>query len=319
MEEGGPLTQQKALQHSPAQQLADDVALLFVPRSALFMDAESDRPHVVGDAAEGTTVRGGVRVILADNVPRGDTNRAKNIVLEIAVDPLQDGRGPLETHPGVDVFLGERLQVVGRGADAVELREDQVPDFHARFGPRGVVVDFTAGAADPVGPLAGGAGWPEILALPLAADVAGGNSDLVVPDLVGLIVVEVDGDVESVFGQAEPLGGGQKLPSPVYGLFFEVVSEREVPQHLEKGVVVGGDPNVVDVAGPQALLAGGGLGELELADPQELVLELVHPGGGEQHGGVPAGNEYITGLANTPLGFKEGQVLFAQFVGFHRQ
>ena len=62
------------------------------------------------------------------------------------------------------------------------------------------------------------------------------------------------------------------------GLALEIIAEAEVAQHLEEGVVIGGAADVVDVAGPQAFLAGGGPGEFQLAAAEEVVLELVHAG-----------------------------------------
>jgi hypothetical protein len=100
-------------------------------------------------------------------------------------------------------------------------------------------------------------------------------------------------------------------------LALEVVAEAEVAQHLEERVVVGRAADVVDVAGAQALLAGGRPGELELAAAEEVVLELVHPGGREQHGGVPAGDEHVARPAHAALRLEEVRY-FAEFVGARR-
>ena len=100
-------------------------------------------------------------------------------------------------------------------------------------------------------------------------------------------------------------------------LALEIVAEAEVAQHLEEGVVVGGAADVVDVAGAEAFLAGRGPGELQLAAAEEMVLELVHAGRGEQHRGVPARHQHVAGPADAALGLEEGQVFFAEFVGFH--
>ena len=116
---------------------------------------------------------------------------------------------------------------------------------------------------------------------------------------------------------AQPLLAGEELPGPVDRFALEVVAEAEVAQHLEEGVVVGGAADVVDVAGAEAFLAGGGAGELQLAAAEEVVLELVHAGGREEHRGVPAGHEHVAGPADAAFGLEEGQVLFAQFVAFH--
>ena len=182
----------------------------------------------------------------------------------------------------------------------------------------GVVVDFAARAADAVGPLAGGVGRPEVLVLAQPLQPLGRELDLVGPDAGRLVVVEVDRGREPLGVQAEPLLVGQELPRPVDRLALEIVAEAEVAQHLEEGVVVGRAADVVDVAGAQALLAGRRPGELQLAAAEEVVLELVHAGRREQHRGVPAGDQHVAGPADASLGLEEGQVFFAEFVGFHR-
>ena len=137
------------------------------------------------------------------------------------------------------------------------------------------------------------------------------------PDAGRLVVVEIDRDREPLGVQPEPFLAGQELPGPVDGLALEVVAEAEVAQHLEERVVVGRAADVVDVAGAEALLAGRGPGELELAAAEEVVLELVHAGGREQHRGIPARHQHVAGPADAAFGLEEGEVLFAEFVGFH--
>jgi hypothetical protein len=48
-----------------------------------------------------------------------------------------------------------------------------------------------------------------------------------------------------------------------------------------------------------------------------MILELIHPGRGEQHRGVPARDKYIARTAYTPLGLEKAEVFFAKFVRFH--
>ena len=99
-------------------------------------------------------------------------------------------------------------------------------------------------------------------------------------------------------------------------LALEVVAEAEVPQHLEERFVERGPADVFDVAGAHALLAGGRARELGIAQPQELALELVHPGGREQHRRV-VGHQDVAGAADASLGFEEFEERFAKFVCFH--
>ena len=98
---------------------------------------------------------------------------------------------------------------------------------------------------------------------------------------------------------------------------LEIVAEAEIAQHLEERMVIGRAADVVDVAGAQAFLAGRGPGELELAAAEEMVLELVHARGREQHRGVPARHQHVAGPADAALGLEEGEIFFAEFVGFH--
>src|SRR5262249_12388281 len=162
-------------------------------------------------------------------------------------------------------------QVVRRWADPVELCEDQVPDFHAAFRAGSLVVDLAARPAHSVGALRGGAGRPEVLVFTFTANAAGWHLHLVVPDVVRLVVIEVDGDAQPRRIEPQPFFAGQVLPRPVDGVALEVIPKREIPQHFKERVVVSRISNIVDVAGPQTLLAGGGPCEFELADSQKLV------------------------------------------------
>ena len=96
---------------------------------------------------------------------------------------------------------------------------------------------------------------------------------------------------------------------------LEIVAEAEIAQHLEERVVIGGAADVVDVAGAQAFLAGGGPGEFELHLAQKMVLELVHPGRGEQHRRVSWAPARRSG-GDAALGFEEFEERFAKFVVF---
>jgi hypothetical protein len=65
-------------------------------------------------------------------------------------------------------------------------------------------------------------------------------------------------------------------------------------------------------------LAGGRPSELELATAEEMVLELVHSGGREEHGRIPAGYEHVTRPPDAAFGLKKFEIFFAKFVGLHQ-
>ena len=71
---------------------------------------------------------------------------------------------------------------------------------------------------------------------------------------------------------------------------------------------------VVLPAGAHAFLAARSPRVIPLFQPQENVLELVHPRIRKQQGSVPMGNERAAAHAAMSFAFKELQKLFANFV-----
>ena len=255
---------------------------------------------MVGDDPEGHVLGGGLAVVgvgdLADLV--GDVHHRVHV--EQRVHVLAHHRQPLQAHARVDVLLLQLLIVAL--AVVVELGEDDVPDLHipvavTAHGAAGlaaailraaVVVDLGAGA---------GTMLPEVVLLAELEDTLGRDADLLVPDtkrLVvggGSLVAGKDGGIEAVRVDAHPFGGGQKLPCPVDGVPLEVVAEGEVAQHLKIGAVTGGVTDVLNVAGADALLAGGHPVAGRLLLPGEVGLHRGHARVDEQQGRVVLRNE----------------------------
>ena len=125
-----------------------------------------------------------------------------------------------------------------------------------------MVIDLAARTADTVGPLARGAGRPEVLVLVEELETVFRQADLVGPNIGGLLVVVEDGRRQRGGVEPQPLLFGQELPRPVDRLALEVIAEAEVPKHLEEGVVIRRPADVIDVAGAKALLTGRRAGEL---------------------------------------------------------
>ncbi len=236
--------------------------------------------------------------------------------MKVGVDALEHRARPLEPHAGIDVAARQRGQVVGRRAHAVELREHEVPDLHiAAVGHP--VEDLAARTADTVGPLRGRTGRPEVVVFAHPRDPRGRHPDLVGPDREGLVVILVDGDREFLGRDVQPTPRGQKLPGPVDGLPLEIVTKREVSEHLEEGVMPWGPAHVVDVARPQTLLAGGGPRKLQLALAKKVVFELIHARGREQHRRIPARHEHVARPPHTALRLEECEIRFAEVIGLH--
>ena len=295
-----------AVENRATEQAANDVFFFFRARVDVFVNRERAGADMVGDAAQTAAVF--VRQILIVVFLRADfrrrvDQRTKRVDVEVRFDALQNGRNAFEAHPGVDVFARERTQVVRRVADAVKLREDEVPNFN--FALRRFVVNFGTRAANAVRAFARGGRRPEVFVFVEVLQFFGRKFDFFEPNFRGFMVVFIDGRGEHRRVDPEPFLVGQELPSPVDRFALEVVAEAEVPEHFEEGVVERGASDVVDVAGAEALLAGRGAGVVELATPEKVVFELVHPGRREENRRVPTRNEDVARTANATFGFKE--------------
>src|SRR5205823_453264 len=167
---------------------------------------------------------------------------------------VDDGGDALQTHPGVDTLACQRRPVAG--LVAVPLDEHQVPDLEepvaagvlaVRTAVRHptpmllapVVVDLGVRTARP-----GRARRPEVELIAKATDALVRNASLL-PDLVALVVIIVDPRPQLLLLEIEVFG--QELVGVWNRLLLEVLTEREVAQHLEEGEVVAIVANDVDV------------------------------------------------------------------------
>ena len=306
--------------HSAAENVADDIVSPAVAGFDPVGDGEADSADVIADDAIsdvdlllfGKAVAlaafgDGRGIGLAGELGKLREDRGEDVSVVVrgesgeigeALRALDDSAGALETHPRVDVAGGERTE--GAVFVRVELDEDEVPDLdaagvahvdEAAFGVsiRGQVeVDLGAGTAGP-----GLAHHPEVV-LAVAIDdvhrgIESGLGEDRSPEIVGLLVEFgrialrwcVDRRVEAVRGHLPAFR--QQLPGPGDRLDLEVIAEGPVPQHLEKGVVIGIVADIIKVV----VLASGADAFLRIGGPRRIVgsglgaeeigNELVHP------------------------------------------
>ena len=187
----------------------------------------------------------------------------------------------------VSMFVAAEVAQLPVGTPEV-LREHEVPDLDVTLLGRrvgGTAVGAEVGAVVPEDlragtARAGVAHLPEVVLVePL--DPVAGEAHRVGPDLLGLVVADVDGDPHAVTVEAELLG--EELPSPRDGVGLEVVVEAEVAEHLEEAEVPARPADGVEVvvlaAGPHAALHRRGPRRVEghRLLTQEVRDELHHP------------------------------------------
>ena len=192
----------------------------------------------------------------------------------------------------------------------IELDEDEIPNLDAVGGAfvderaarvacgREIDMQLRAGAAG-----AGFAHHPEVVLLVAVYNMDGwiksGRAEFLGPDFPCLFVARggvaglgmVDRGVEA--GGREFPTADDEFPRPVDRFLFEIISERPVAEHLEHGVVVGIEADIIEVvvfsAGANAFLRVGGaevgawqrarpLGDIRRLLAEEKGDELVHAG-----------------------------------------
>ena len=298
----------------------EDVALVHVGggHAPLVAQDEGGAADVVRDDAEG--LHRGVAFLIRMVAELADEldDAGEGVGVEHALHALERGDGPVETHAGVHVLLGEGLELPF--AYLIIFHEHVVPDLQilaavaaglavgTAGGAAGIVEDLRVGAAGAGEP--GGA--PPVVLLGQVHDVGGVHAHLhppVVGDRVpGRVRVAFEaGEGEFILGDAQPLLVGQELPAPGDGFLLEVVAQRPVAQHLKEGAV-GGVADLVDVAGADALLhvREPGAGGVLLA--HQVGYQRMHARGGEEHRGIILGDQGRTGDHRVALGTEEVQI-----------
>ena len=153
---------------------------------------------------------------------------------------MKDARETVQPHAGVD--RGLRKQFSGAVRGLLELHEDQVPEFHVAIAggvstgleDRAIhdLVDLGTGATG-----SGVAHLPEVLLVGELEDPFRGQTDLVAPEFVGLVVLLVHRNHE-ILG-IETHHPGEEVPAVADCFLLEIVAKGEVPEHLEEGLVIG--------------------------------------------------------------------------------
>ena len=240
----------------------------------------------------------------------------------IVVRALQHRGDALEPHAGVD--RGPRQVDALAALELLVLHEHEVPDLDEAvalgIGRAGraardlvavVVEDFRARAAR-----AGIAHRPEIVGAGDAQDLAVGQAGDLLPQVEGVVVVDIDGDQQLVLGQAEVLG--DQLPGELDRVLLEIVAEGEVAEHLEEGVVARGVADIVEVvvlaAGAHAFLRGRRAAIGPLFQAGEDVLELHHAGIGEHQRRVVARHQRRGRHDRVAVAHEEIEKAFADIV-----
>ena len=96
---------------------------------------------------------------------------------------------------------------------------------------------------------------PEVVLFSKTENTLCRNSDLFIPDIKGLVIVKIDGRIQTVRVKAYHLG--QKFPGPADRLLLKIISKGEIAQHLKKCAVAGSLAYIFNITGTDTFLTGG--------------------------------------------------------------
>ncbi len=302
----------------PAQKAAKDVAAPFVRGQHPVADHERGAADVIRDHAQRNVLLGVVAVFDARDLADALHDVLDGVHQEKIVHALHNAREALQPHAGIDIGVVQRR--IAAFSVAVELGEHQVPEFDV---PVTVAADAAGGLAASVllaaveidfGAGAAGAGsvLPEIVLFAEAHDARGVHPDLFRPDIEGLVVILIDRHPQPVDRKLHHLRA--ELPRPRGRLVLEIIAERKIAQHLEKGAVPVGDTHPVDIRRADAFLTGGHPLARRGHLPGEIFLHGRHAGIDQQKAVVSLRDQGEARQPQMALGFKKRQIFLADFV-----
>jgi hypothetical protein len=124
----------------------------------------------------------------------------------------------------------------------------------------------------------------------------------------------------------EPIGGSDQFPGVLDRFLFEIIAEGEIAKHLEKRVMAFGEADIFEVVvlatRAHALLRRRCPRVIALFEAEKNVLELIHPGIGEEQRWIAMRHQRRAPHAAVPLALKKTQepladlVATPEFLGF---
>ena len=286
--------QQLRVAHPAPHDAAKNVAPPFVGRKNPVRHQKTGSPEVIGNHAMTNTHR--PFGIDGDKIRDGTDQRSHQVGLVIVMRALKHCRDALKPHARVDRRLRQPNPFATR--QLLELHENEVPDLDEAIAvgigrTRRAARNMRAMVVENLGTGTAGAGiahGPEIVGGRDADDAIIRQPGDLLPQPERFIVFVIDGDRELILGKSK--FPGNQIPGKGNRIVLEIVTKREIAEHLEKGVMPRGIADVVEIvvfaAGPDALLRGRRARKGRRLDTGEQVLELNHPGIGEHQGRIIA-------------------------------
>ncbi len=178
-----------------------------------------------------------------------------------------------------------------------------------------IIKNFRTGAAGPGIPHR-----PEVVSFSETDDTLFRHLNHVFPEVIGLIIIKVNRGPQFFSVQSHLIG--QKVPGIRNRLFLEIITEREVSEHLKKGVMPGRTADIFEIIvltpGPHTFLRCRRPIIIPCFQTDKGILKLIHARISKKQGRVIGW--YQTGTFNfrVSLGAEIIQKFPANFVSSHQ-
>ncbi len=309
--------QQTPVADGPAQYPAQDVAPAFVGRQDAVADHEGDRTGVVRNDLQGNVVFGIRIVFLAGNLAGVFDDREDQVGFKVGGLFLQYRSHPFQTQAGIDVLMLQRRIAAVRLF--VVLGKYQVPQFQE---PAAVAARATfRTAAAPVfaqidmdfGVRAARAATGDFPPVVFQFyDPFGRYAAHIMPQVISFLVLGIYRDPQFVGWQFQYFR--QEFPGPGDHFLFEVIAEREVPQHFKIRMVAGSTAHVLDIPGTYTFLAGGDAGRRRFDLTGEIRLEGRHTGTDQKQRRIIMRDQGCTGQYQMAPFLEEVQIFLSNLI-----
>ena len=153
---------------------------------------------------------------------------------------------------------------------------------------------------------------PEIVFLAETDHMIFRDSNLFGPDIICLIVIQINRNIQLIGGNFQFFG--QKFPRPGNNLLLEIVLKAEIAQHFKEGTMTGCNANALNVRCADAFLAGCHSMARRLLLTEEPLFHRRHAAVDQEQAGVILRYQRKTAKAQMPFGFKKMQVFFPQLI-----
>ena len=199
-------------------------------------------------------------IFLTGNLAYKITKRTDGIYVKNGIHILNNNRQSFKSHSCINIFILKCFIIAV--SVIFKLGKYIVPHFNitvalAAYGTVrfAAAVFFTAVIINLRAWTAGAcAVLPEVILFAKTENTLSRNTDLFVPDLKSLVILQIYRRIQTLRIKSHNLC--QELPGPCNGFMFKIIAKGKVSEHLKESAVAGSFSHVFNITGTDAFLAG---------------------------------------------------------------